>query len=922
MKGELQGPFLGVRWFCADGTILPPREYACRDRGGGRQFGQRGARAETIRAAGIPIANVLAELTPESALAEDAQLLKGVLVEQFLVAADDGWILRRARYVRGMFQAEDEAAAARRILLELARDPRVPGPRFTLLRESVRLLPRRFATGSFGEVRALADELALRDPGFVGLRNLIHSRPDPALAARVRAHAVASASGELRAQFEKLAADLDAAFAHTVLAGQLDRAATSLGDTQMQRLAARYRGATDPQVQLAALAEILVRIRDATAGYSPSRRLLAMELSLAAEEAAFAASRVLLSAPGDSRRTLLQSLVPLVDGLYGCGLVTQRERQTLLQAMQSLAARDAVTAGEYRDILDVLGRVPSWASNRLTFHLGPMIRSFARVDPQAHALIPDRLHASLLLAYSERLEYLAADGDRQAGVAHMLFGAPVASGLRALNPGLARGVLMRLHEARASGATGAIVLAAETTADLPPVAGILTESEGNSLSHVQLLARNLGLPNVVVGRQHQAALNAQTGTPVVLAASPAGVVHIARDGPHWDAWFPQSVVKPVAVGIDMDRLDLSLSDPVALTQLRAGDAGRIVGPKAAHLGELSTRYPGMVSPGIAIPFGAFRSVLDRPAPDGSGPMFDWLRTRYRALAQIDDPARRGAARRALLDTTRAWFAAVELPDGFVERLRAAAEASFGSDGSYGVYVRSDTNLEDLPGFTGAGLNRTVPNVVGFDRILDAIRTVWASVFTERAYGWRQAVMEHPEHVYASVLLHRTIASDKSGVLVTTDPLRAMDDTVFIAANEGPGGGVDGQTAESLRLSLAGLRVDLVASATEPTRRETLAGGGLREVPASGHATLLTTAELRQLAELAATIPERYPQLRDAQGQPAPADVEFAFADGRLYLLQIRPFLQNPRAQRNAFLLSLDTGLAQGRQATVKLDEAP
>ena len=36
---------------------------------------------------------------------------------------------------------------------------------------------------------------------------------------------------------------------------------------------------------------------------------------------------------------------------------------------------------------------------------------------------------------------------------------------------------------------------------------------------------------------------------------------------------------------------------------------------------------------------------------------------------------------------------------------------FGEPGSYGVFIRSDTNVEDLPQFTGAGLNETIPNVV-------------------------------------------------------------------------------------------------------------------------------------------------------------------------------------------------------------------
>ncbi len=46
-------------------------------------------------------------------------------------------------------------------------------------------------------------------------------------------------------------------------------------------------------------------------------------------------------------------------------------------------------------------------------------------------------------------------------------------------------------------------------------------------------------------------------------------------------------------------------------------------------------------------------------------------------------------------------------------VRAAMKETFGSDNPPGVFVRSDTNVEDLAGFTGAGLNLTLPNVVGF-----------------------------------------------------------------------------------------------------------------------------------------------------------------------------------------------------------------
>jgi hypothetical protein len=48
-------------------------------------------------------------------------------------------------------------------------------------------------------------------------------------------------------------------------------------------------------------------------------------------------------------------------------------------------------------------------------------------------------------------------------------------------------------------------------------------------------------------------------------------------------------------------------------------------------------------------------------------------------------------------------------------LRAALRRTFGRNDVLGLFVRSDTNVEDLAGFTGAELNLTLPNVIGFDK---------------------------------------------------------------------------------------------------------------------------------------------------------------------------------------------------------------
>ena len=35
MKSSPKGPFERIRWYCRDGTVLPPKAYACKNHGGG-----------------------------------------------------------------------------------------------------------------------------------------------------------------------------------------------------------------------------------------------------------------------------------------------------------------------------------------------------------------------------------------------------------------------------------------------------------------------------------------------------------------------------------------------------------------------------------------------------------------------------------------------------------------------------------------------------------------------------------------------------------------------------------------------------------------------------------------------------------------------------------------------------------------------
>jgi len=969
IRASPRGPFARIRWFCADGSVLPPRPYACAERGGGVQHGEWSDRVRALRAAGYRVANVLADLQGGEFTGPDADLawLRQLLVERFLVRADAGWIFHGARDYRGALQAEDERAGARRVVEALLEDPawREP-PRWLLLRETVRLLPRSTDAVTAARVRRLATEVAERDPAFEPLRAKIHNAPDSADAERVREHADARGVAAAGDRYGRLASDLDAlyaprsaperlrALADRLVSGELGGDASPATAATLRRHAGRLEEAGAPEARLTESARLLAFYREKLtelggSGAVASDRAL-VEASLALEDEAYAAGGALGGRIAEApRRVRLEWLRAGVQALYGAGFLSGRHLEEVRRSLAGLEAPGGPSVARYREELRYLARGPEWAGRWLEFHVGRAVERLAALDPRARLYPQERLRGSPLLFYSRVVDGLVADANRRAGVRHRIFEGTPGAGIRGLNPGLARGVLRE----PAPGAPAAdlrrdgLYLLDATVSELPPVAGILTRGEGSSLSHVQLLARNLGIPNVVVGTEVLPAIRERLGRRAVLAVSPGGVVQLVPDGPVWDEVFgagrqrggapadggPAGAAREAtnaaegeaADGVirpDLGKLDLSTRRLVPLSELRAGDSGRISGPKGANLGELAHHFGDAVPEGFVIPFGVFRALLDRPlGPPGGPSMWDWMRARYAVIGRLEGEARREAVRH-FLGRLRDWIVATDPGADFREAFSAMLRRTFGPDGSYGVFVRSDTNVEDLPGFTGAGLNLTVPNVVGEEAILEAVRRVWASPFTERAYAWRQDRMERPAYVFPAVLVQRAVPAEKSGVLVTVDVDTGSREWLTVAANEGVGGAVEGQAAESLRVRAGGSEVRFLARATAPLRTELAPEGGVVKRPASGTAAVLEPDEIAKLVELARRAPQKFPALRREDGPPRPADIEFAFRDGRLFLLQLRPFVESRRARESAYLRSLDAGLGPRGEGRVDLDAVP
>jgi len=915
-KDSERGPFELIRWFCFDGRIRPARA-GCGGEDKGVQHGDWNQQARTMRANGYAVANVLVALEPQRFAGPNADLetWKQILLERFLIGFDDGWIFRGAYGYRGAFQIEDEEKAARRLILSMLADRRWRDPaRFFLLRESVRLLPLSVDTASAAEVRARAMQLAARDPGFASLRAKIHSFPDGGDAERVREFAGSRARAGMRPEYESLAEQIERLYAPEGAANAVLALAPIIGHgdvaRQLRDKSKEFQAEVNMGRRFAAAAKLLRLLRESLPEIDdPEVALRTLMTSLALEREAYAAgAEALTKLSNSTRRSRLWLMAYGAEALYGAGLLGPRELAEIEAAVKSIESRNP-TLRQYREVVLYLARVPEWAGLRLEFLYGPQVQRWSGFEPLARQYVADRLRGSPLLLYSGVLDSMVADANERAGVVHEVMGERVAGGVRALNPGLARGVLRaasdgaRLDRLDPKG----IYVLPETTPDISPVSGILTRGAGSSVSHVQLLARNLGIPNVLVQEDLVPRLTGKAGARAVLAVSPGGAVRLAADGSQWDAVFgaEQQGPRDVLLQPDMLKIDLSITTPIPLANLRAVDAGRVCGPKGANLGELRAHF-GQVPDGFVIPFGAFRRLLDQPIEKGGPSAWTWLQGRYDEMQRADTQGPRG--QRLATETLarlRAWIAEVELPPGFETEVEWALREQFGTPGRYGVFVRSDTNVEDLPGFTGAGLNQTVPNVVGNEAILKAIRTVWASPFSDRSFAWRQSHMTDPENVFPSVVVQQAFPAEKSGVLVTVDVETGSRKWLTVATNEGVGGAVDGQPAETLLVNADTGVTRLLAPAATPFKRVLAPAGGIVDQPASGSDWVLQPGEVRQLVKLAREVPQKLVTMRTATGEPIPADVEFGFRNGRLALLQIRPFNESKRAQRSQYLAELD-----------------
>jgi phosphoenolpyruvate synthase/pyruvate phosphate dikinase len=211
------------------------------------------------------------------------------------------------------------------------------------------------------------------------------------------------------------------------------------------------------------------------------------------------------------------------------------------------------------------------------------------------------------------------------------------------------------------------------------------------------------------------------------------------------------------------------------------------GVKAAQLGEVANINPPLVTPGgFVVPLAYYFDHLGKPT---IAALFDTV---------VDDknPDTAIESHYVQLDALRVAIESTPVDATLI----AAIKTKMLESGHNGRWIlRSSTNAEDLAGFNGAGLYRSIKikaNATDAE-LIDALRKVWASVWLQTAFDERAWYGVDHRTVGMAVLVQPFVeGAIANGVAISANPFAEFRPGVLINAQPS-GGSVTGAAGDEI-----------------------------------------------------------------------------------------------------------------------------
>lgn len=426
----------------------------------------------------------------------------------------------------------------------------------------------------------------------------------------------------------------------------------------------------------------------------------------------------------------------------------------------------------------VLGKIVEYLDqDRLVYELAAGDNADARLLSAAFARVKARLFDGERLLYrpvSNGQEQLALTLD---GKVPLVTTAELFAGqtFQPLNKGTSYGYLRFRKLAQLAGQRVLpvdIVVLDRVPNDLTVVAGIVTAEFQTPLSHINVLSKNRGTPNMaLVGAWTKDTLRAHEDQLVKLTVTPyewsIETATLSAAELYWENRRPKEALVP--------RHDLSVQGIVDLSSADATHTGSI-GAKAANFAELLRLKPPLSalevrvpSPAFAIPFSAFDQHMTQ----------NGLWERLEALRDSGGTDLEKALFQLRWDLYNA-----KMDPALLEALGQLARARFPDTK---VRFRSSTNVEDLAEFSGAGLYTSVGASLkdGPSALENAVKTVWASVFGYGAFVERDFYRVDHRRVMMGVLVHAAFPDElANGVALTMNLFTPLRPAFYINSQVG------------------------------------------------------------------------------------------------------------------------------------------
>ena len=917
-KSDIRGPYKDIRWFCADGSVRAPKDPCPENIGPGVQHARYKDAVEALATEKhIFLGQILAytDKTDFWDAKNNHSRLKQYQLDKYLRTVDNGWVNQKGQFYRGAIQSEDEEAWGIDFYKWLLKDDKALSENYYLIRQSLKDIPHNGDDNLAQLMRSQSKVISDVFPAFMDLRVKIHGQPELDDIKRVKAFKEknsAKLTSGLNRQLEDLIATMTA-FYSPIDIKSFEKRTSLVKEANIGKAIRNYAttnsGATPANELIPATAELLLQIRESlSTEKNAAARLQLLDTSLKLEEIVFKNAPIWKA---ENIKELLTKICYLGMATTGAGYIELWEWKQVQQALTAYETNKLSLEALTR-ILDSARQQVEWSAAMVKANYEEVTNRYTAFEPKAYGFIDDRIRGSIALYLGKSVGELGDFLAKESSLTNKVLDVQNQSSVRGLNPGYALGELVVIGGSpdEVNVSSDKIYIFQRPPSDLKPIAGIATVAEGNMVSHVQLLARNLGIPNTALSDENLQDLKKYDGSRVFYAVSNKGnvILKLEKDmSVDERALFAKKERKEEKIAVPVEKIRLDKTNILNLRDVDASDSGNLCGPKAANLGQLKKMFPDKVVEGLVIPFGIFRTHMDQNMPGQAVSYWTFLNDMFAEAEKMRDQSvpEQEVENFQLrqLETLRGAIKKIALQPTFLAELEKSFQEVLGKPlGEVPVFLRSDTNMEDLKDFTGAGLNLTIFNALDKGKILEGIKDVWASPYTERSFKWRQKYLLNPENVFPSILVIPSVDVDYSGVLITKGISSGDEKDLTIAFSRGAGGAVDGQSAEAYLIKESG-GYQLLAPAREVYHNTLPTTGGTAKKAATFETSVLNEQNIEEIRQFAKTIRKTLPKATKSDYKGA-YDVELGFQNNKLWLFQIRPFVENKRALSSGYLESI------------------